>query len=94
MVPSMLASAMCRVRFSIASSYSHLRTTLLATYSKTSETPSPVLAEVKKSFAPKSTGAGIGRACAAAGVGMFPFDRPNMPGVIVWASDKVEENER
>lgn len=58
MVSAALASRMCIRLASIRSSYSHRRTTRCAIYSKTSETPEPVFAEVKKSFGPRAGGGG------------------------------------
>ena len=44
----------------IFSSYSHFRFTRYAIYSKTSATPSPVFADVKKSLGPRSRGGSNG----------------------------------
>ena len=52
------ASWTCIVRASSASSYSCRATTRRAMYSKTSLTPSPVFADVKKSFGYRSRGGG------------------------------------
>lgn len=61
MVPSSDPSCMYSVRASSASSYSQRATTRRAIYSNTSGTPSPVLADVKKSLGPRSTGGGTAR---------------------------------
>ena len=86
---------MCRVRASTASSYSHLPTTLRATYSNTSTTPSPVLADVKNSCVPCSGGAGVG--CTGDGVVHVVVapagSRTKRLGVIVCASEKVEHTD-
>lgn len=98
---SMLASATCSVRASTASSYSHRPTTRRATYSKTSATPTPVLADVKNSFVPHCGGAGYaGRVCTGDGAGLgvvhvvdaarpFPFTK--RLGVMVCVSDTVDD---
>ena len=93
------ASCTCIVRASIASSYSWRITTRRATYSNTSFTPSPVLAEVKNSLGYRSGGGG----------GAYPLDggdpdsgvvavvvaasacpRKNRLGVMVGAEDMEE----
>lgn len=96
-IVSELGSAMCSVRASTASSYSNLLTTRCATYSKTSATPSPVLADVKNSFAPRSGGGDMGSECVGAGDGVaarvLPLERPYKLGVIVWVSESADEKD-
>ena len=65
----------------MSSSYSHRITTRLATYSKTSATPSPVLADVKNSLGPR--GSGVEESSSGVVISVAAFSRANRLGVMV-----------
>lgn len=92
-----LASWTCIVRASSASSYSCRVMTRRAMYSNTSFTPSPVFADVKKSFGYRSRGGGGAYELAGeqptsgvVAVVVAPWPRMNRLGVIVGADDMDE----
>lgn len=73
---------------STRSSYSQRRTTRAAIYSNTSETPSPVFADVKNSFGPRAGGGGKAKYGVSSTVGVLTsivVSRANKLGVIVTA---------